>query len=192
MFSTQSSWANLLTFSLLLGLSFMALFGYRSQSEAFYNAEQYYALGILALTLMFTLGYLYTLRPQLGREGEDTMTWYFGRALSMALLRTLLGALLVCYFIYVVDDSYLTRQLEWEAHRFEAFKVPAAVVDSMVDSARDDQLLHMEELTVLLFGSFSSLVGGFLLSCCFIGRTRRQARRHRLSPTKLVAGQLTV
>jgi hypothetical protein len=184
MFAQQSPRANFLTFALLLALALLALFVWRTQSEEFYHAGQYYALGMLGLTLVLVPLYLFTLRPQESSEDAGTLNWYFGRAVGMALLGTLAGALLVGMYAYQGDETFLSRQLEWDAHVLEAQKLPSDIVEMIVEENRNEQRLHLEELQVAFFGSISSFGSALLVSCCFLGRGRRlrQPRAsHRLA-----------
>lgn len=172
MFATQTPRANQLTFSMLLAIALMGLFVYRSQSEEFYHAGQYYALGIASLTMLAIIGYLFTLRPD-GGEDVGSLNWFFGRAIVMALVGVVAGSLAIFAYTQFGDDTFLPRQLEWEAHALEKQQLPSEIVDMMLESDRTEQSLHLEEVFVVFCGGITGLTGALLASCLMLGRGRR-------------------
>jgi membrane associated rhomboid family serine protease len=102
-----------------------------------------------------------------------TLNWFLGRAVAMALVGTLGGALLVSLYCYQGDETFLPRQLEWEAHVLDTQNLPPEMVEMIIEESRNEQRLHLEELAVVFFGSIGSCMGGLVVSCCFLGRGRR-------------------
>ena len=154
----KPSFQALLSHAGLIALLLFAGFFVRGVYQPLYESELAYS-GIILLAISATT-FLYhkSLAPSTARE-EGGFAWYVGRGFGMGIIGVIGATLLVGLYVYQVDDGYFDRRMRWEEQRLEEREIPDRAADMMLEKQREFNGYHLEEATVLIYGSFSVIVG---------------------------------